>query len=132
LENVLAIELGLDAEIGLSEAKDLVHIAAGELPLVVQVPLDRAIELSPALTEAGASAVSLGPPRGTLLGQDGKLVSGRLYGPALFPQALAALRALMTSGVPVIAAGGVETRGDGEALLAAGAIAVQMDIALWK
>lgn len=132
LENVLAIELGLDIEIDLSEAKDLVHVAAGELPLIVQVSLDRALELSPALLEAGASAISLGPPRGSLPGPDGKLVSGRLYGPALFPQTLAALRQLVANDIPVIAAGGIATKADGEALLSTGALAVQMDIALWK
>lgn len=132
LENVLAIELGLDIEIGLSKAKDLVHIAAGELPLIVQVPLDRALELSPALMEAGASAISLGPPRGVLPGSDGKLVSGRLFGPALLPQTMAALRALVINNIPVIAAGGIASKADGEAMLAAGAIAVQMDVVLWK
>ncbi len=132
LENILAIELGLDIEISLSQAMDLVHIAAGELPLIVQVPLDRTLELSPALIEAGASAICLGPPRGSLPGPDGKLVSGRLYGPALFPQTLATMRQLVTNDIPVIASGGVQTKADGEALLAAGAIAVQMDIALWK
>lgn len=132
LENVLAIELGLDIDISLNEAKDLVHITAGELPLIIQLPLDRALELSPALMEAGASAVSLGPPRGSLPGLDGKLVSGRLYGPALLPQTSAALRQLVANDIPTIAAGGIATKADGETLLAAGAIAVQMDIALWK
>ncbi len=132
LENVMAIELGLNLDVGPSEAKDLVHIAAGELPLIVQIPLDRALELSPALMDAGASAISLGPPRGALPGADGKLVSGRLYGPALFPQTMAALRALVTNGIPVIAAGGISGKADGEATLAAGAIAVQMDVDLWK
>lgn len=132
LENVLAIELGLDIEIGPSEAKDLVHIAAGELPLIVQVALDRALELSSALIEAGATAISLRAGRSSLPGPDGKLVSGRLYGPALFPQTLAAVKQLIADGIPVIAAGGIAAKADGEALLAAGAIAVQMDIALWK
>ncbi len=132
LENVQAIELGLDPDIGPGEAKDLVHIAAGELPLVVQIPLDRALELSPAVTDAGASVISLGPPRGALPGADGKLVRGRLYGPALFPQTMAALCALVANGIPVIAAGGISNEADGEATLAAGALAVQMDIALWK
>lgn len=132
LENILAIELGLDIDMGLGEAKDLVHIAAGELPLIVQAPPDRALELSSTLIEAGASAISLGPPRGSLPGPDGKLISGRLYGPALFPQTLAVLRQLVAQGIPVIAAGGMATKADGEALLGAGAQAVQMDIALWK
>jgi dihydroorotate dehydrogenase len=63
---------------------------------------------------------------------DGNLVGGRLYGPAQFPVALAAIAEVAKNGIPVIAAGGVETQMQGEAMLAAGALAVQIDIALWK
>jgi dihydroorotate dehydrogenase len=131
LENVLAIELGIDAEITEAEIKELAVTASGELPLIIQLGLHRAAELAEAALEGGAAAISLGPPRGTLPAA-GKLVSGRLYGPAQFPAALAAVVELAKNGVPVIAAGGVETQAQGEAMLAAGAMAVQIDIALWK
>lgn len=131
VENVLAIELGIEAELGASEIRDLARAAQGELPLIVQVPLHR-IELADTAMEAGATAISLGPPRGTMANPEGKLIRGRLYGPAFFPQALAAVVELVERKIPVIGAGGVETKGQGEAMLEAGALAVQIDIALWK
>jgi dihydroorotate dehydrogenase (NAD+) catalytic subunit len=132
LENVLAIELGVEEEMTAAEVKELAFAASGELPLIIQLGLRRAAELAEAALEGGAAAISLGPPRGTLPGEDGALISGRLYGPAQFPQALAVVVELTKIGIPVIAAGGVETQLQGEALLAAGALAVQIDIALWK
>jgi len=132
LENVLAIELGLENEIRAAEAADLVRAASGELPIIVQVPLHSPLEFSEQLIEAGAAAISLAPPRGALRGQNGKAVNGRLYGPAVFPQALAAVSRLIAGGFQIIAAGGVDTKAQGEAMLAAGAMAVQIDVALWK
>lgn len=131
LENVTSIELGFEAESPPALVRDLVQAAAGELPLIAQVAPGRT-ELAESAWEAGAAAVSLGPPRGALAGPDGKLVSGRLYGPALFPQALEMVRQLSRAGMAVIGAGGVENASQVEAMLAAGAIAVQMDVALWK
>ncbi|RPI29157.1 MAG: hypothetical protein EHM70_15985 [Chloroflexota bacterium] len=55
-----------------------------------------------------------------------------MYGPAVFPFALEAVRALAQSGTPVIGAGGVYTPEQAEAMLAAGALAVQLDAVLWK
>jgi dihydroorotate dehydrogenase (NAD+) catalytic subunit len=54
-----------------------------------------------------------------------------LYGPAILPLALAAVRTLRRQPLPVIAGGGVYRKEDGEALLAAGALAVQLDSVLW-
>jgi dihydroorotate dehydrogenase (NAD+) catalytic subunit len=132
LENVLAIELGIEPDMASADVKELAIAASGELPLIVQLPQQRASELSEAAMDGGAAAISLGPPRGMLPGADGKLVSGRLYGPAQFPLALATVVELAKNGVAVIGAGGVETQVQGEAMLAAGALAVQLDIALWK
>ena len=60
-----------------------------------------------------------------------QLVSGRLFGAALFPQALADLEKALAYGVPVIASGGVTTREQVEQMLKAGAFAVQVDTVLW-
>ena len=60
------------------------------------------------------------------------MVEGRLYGPALFPQALAGVRGLAQAGVPVIGAGGVYSQAQAQAMLAAGALAVQLDAVLWR
>jgi dihydroorotate dehydrogenase (NAD+) catalytic subunit len=110
----------------------MVRSAAGELPVLARLPLERILELAETAISAGAAAISLCPPRGVLPDSDGKLLRGRLYGPALFPLALAAVQALARSGLPVIGACGVYQPEDIEAMLAAGALAVQLDSVLWR
>lgn len=132
LENVIALEIGLGADASPNLVKDIVQSAMGELPVMIQISLSRVLDLSEAAMEAGAAAVILGAPRGSMVTGDGKIVSGRLYGPAIFPQALEVVRQCANAGFPVIGAGGVEGQAQTEAMLAAGAVAVQMDVALWK
>jgi dihydroorotate dehydrogenase (NAD+) catalytic subunit len=132
LENLAGIELGIPADASAQLAAELVQAAAGELAVIAQLAIPRSEELAEAVLNAGASAISLGAPRGVLPSESGKLVEGRLYGAAIYPLALAAVKNLSKAGVAVIGAGGVETRAQGEAMLAAGAMAVQIDIALWK
>jgi dihydroorotate dehydrogenase len=128
LKGLLAIGPQAEPE----EALRLARAGVGELPLVVNFPLTAAAEAwVDKLAGLGASAVSLGAPRGLLPGAKGKLVAGRLYGPAILPLALAAVRSLRRQALPVIAGGGVYRKADGEALLAAGATAVQLDSVLW-
>jgi dihydroorotate dehydrogenase (NAD+) catalytic subunit len=132
LEGVVGIELGLAPDISADEARVLASAAESELPFIPCLPLERAGELAAALSRSGASAFSLAAPRGMLLGADGRLVSGRLYGPGVLPSALAAARAVIAQGLPLIAAGGVYRPSDGQAFLDAGALAVQLDAVLWK
>jgi len=60
------------------------------------------------------------------------LLHGRLYGPAIFPQALEATNDLVERGIPVVAAGGIYSSTQIDAMLAAGARAVQLDTWLWR
>lgn len=133
VEGVMALELGLPPHASPAEWLDLVQAGLGELPLVVCVPVSAAgepwVERLPGL---GVSAVCLSAPRGALPRADGRLVSGRLYGPALLPLVFEALRRLKGLEIPIIAGCGVFRRADGLALLAAGAWAVQLDAALWQ
>lgn len=132
LEGVMGVELGLPPDVPPATAAAMVEASLGELPLVVRLPVDRAGELAESLHTSGAWAISLGPPRGALTGPDGQLVQGRLYGPALFPLALAAIRRVTQSGFPVIGAGGVYKPENIQAMMDAGAIAVQLDSVLWR
>jgi dihydroorotate dehydrogenase (NAD+) catalytic subunit len=131
-EEIAAIELGISPKASGEEALALVRATGIELPVVVCVPLDRAREdwLS-RLPDAGASAICLSAPRGTYPGSHGKLISGRLYGPGLFPLALPAVQHLHKVGLPTIAGCGVYTLENGQCLLDAGAWAVQLDLVLW-
>jgi dihydroorotate dehydrogenase (NAD+) catalytic subunit len=126
------IELGLPPGCPLALAHRLVAAATGELPLIVRLPLERAGELAEGLASPSISAFSLGPPRGELPDRDGKLIRGRLYGPGIFPMALAAVRQISELEVPVIGAGGVYNEHQAETMLSTGAIAVQLDAVLWR
>ena len=132
LDNIAAIELGLRDDSSPHEGLSLIRAGLGELPLIVCLPPGRAAELGPLLAQSGAAAFSLAPPRGYLPGPDDRLVRGRLYGPALLPQALEAVSTLARLGLPVIGSGGVYGPADIQAMRHAGAQAVALDAALWK
>jgi dihydroorotate dehydrogenase (NAD+) catalytic subunit len=131
VEGVMAIELGIPPDADVITVSDLAQAAVGELPVIVRIPLARAVELARAVVNTGISAVSLGPPRGALPGPDGKIVRGRLYGPSVFPLALGTVQRLLETGAPVIGAGGIYHPQDAEVLLESGAIGVQLDAVLW-
>ena len=132
LEGVAGFEVGLPPEAGVELAQEFARAAAGELPVLLRIPLDRAAGLAGGLAQLRLAAVSLAPPRGALPTPDGGDIQGRLYGPALYPQALAAVQALAGAAVPVIGAGGVYTHAQAQAMLKAGAVAVQLDAVLWR
>jgi len=132
VEAVAAVEISLPPGESIEGVSRLVAAAAGELPLIVRLPLGEAEALARVCMAGGAAAVSLGPLRGALPGAGGKLLHGRLYGPGLFPQALETVQALARAGIPIIGAGGIYRREQVEIMLAAGAIAVQLDSVLWR
>lgn len=143
LAGVAGIELGLPPEVRIGHAVQHIRQASGELPLIVRLPFERALELASGILAqaekdpegldlSALAAFSLGPPRGSI-GHPGQgIVSGRMYGPAVFPMALAAVQALQPLGLPVIGAGGVYRQSQVELMLAAGALAVQLDAVLWR
>jgi len=132
MENILGLEIGLADDTPLEAAVQVVQLALGELPLMVRLPMLRFSELAAPVMEAGASLVSLSPPRGALQTPDGAIQTGRLYGPGIFPLALQTVQALAAQGIPVVGVGGIYRSGQAQAMLAAGAIAVQVDTALWR
>ena len=132
VEGVNGVELGLPPEAGLDLAVSLVEASLGELPLVVCLPWDGALEFAHALIDFDIMALSLAAPRGVLPGPDNSLINGRLYGPAIFPFALAVVQKLVGTGIPVIGGGGVYGPEQLEAMLATGAVGVQLDGILWQ
>lgn len=131
LDGVMGVELGLPPGADTDLAADLVNAAVGELPVIARLPFEHASQLAPALADSGLMAFSLSPPRGALPVQEGELVHGRIYGPSVFPLALAVVEKLVAMELPVIGAGGVYNAQDADAMLAAGAFAVQIDTTLW-
>ncbi|MCC7359453.1 MAG: hypothetical protein IT317_08255 [Anaerolineales bacterium] len=134
---VAGIELGARDDVSAAELGQLVRAALGAQPLLVRLPQARAAALAAAAAQAGADAlVVAAPPRTEIrTGAPGseRLVSGRHYGPATFAAALEALAAVaaQTLGLPLVGAGGVFTGEQARAMLAAGALAIQLDAVLW-
>lgn len=131
LENILAVEIGFPDQISGAEAAEVIAAAVGELPLLVRLSIGSAVDLAETCRQSGAAAITLGPPRGALTGRGGP-VSGRMVGPGILPLALQVVRQLAGMQIPVIAAGGIYTEEHADAMLQAGALAVQLDLALWR
>lgn len=154
-EGVTALEIGIPPGAPAELALGMLAAAVGELAVIASLPLTAAGE--PWLKELpglGIRGVCLSAPRGALFSRSGssakvgdhpiqgpdvppvhgpeaRPVKGRLVGPGLFPQALAALQTLLPLGLPVIAGSGVSSIEAGRELLSAGAAAVQLDTVLW-
>jgi len=132
VDGIAGVEISLPLNADGQIASAFAQAARGELPVVLRLPMDGASSLVPYITAAGLAAISLAPPRGMLPLPSGGFVQGRLYGPAVFPLALAVVQRLVQSGIAVIAAGGVYRPEHVAALLQAGAAAVQLDSVLWQ
>ena len=131
-ENVMAVELGFAPLL----SDDILYVALemcqGELPLVISLTAEQVTRIGARVMQAGAAAISLSAPRGAIPGAEGgSLTMGRLYGPSLFPQALELVHTAARMGLPVIGAGGLWKREQAEAMIAAGALAAQVDARLW-
>lgn len=130
IENVMAVELGFAPLLADDIILLTLEMCLGELPLIFCLPREQVLNLGARLIQQGADAISIAPPRGALMTD--RLLTGRLYGPSLFPQALETVKNAAKLGLPIIGAGGVWTKENAEAMLAAGALAVQVDAALWN
>jgi dihydroorotate dehydrogenase len=148
LENIAAVELGFAPLLADDIILLTIEMSLGELPLIVSLPIEQVLSLGPRVIQEGAAAVGLAAPRGMLdvalsplkgdalgtssaKGQE-SFVTGRLNGPALFPQALLTVRDAVGANLPVIGAGGVGTKENADAMLSVGALAVQVDASLWR
>jgi dihydroorotate dehydrogenase (NAD+) catalytic subunit len=138
IEGVMGVEIGLRPDIDPGLVHEMGMAAVGELASIIRLPFGSVSgahgnsKLFDAVIDTGASAVSLAPPRGPLVGADGALVSGRLFGPGLYPQTLAVVRKLAEMDIPTIGGGGIYSRAEAETMLASGAVAVQLDTVLWR
>jgi dihydroorotate dehydrogenase (NAD+) catalytic subunit len=142
-ENVMAAELGFAPLLADDILLLTLEMCLGELPLIFSLPVEQVLSLGPRLVQEGAQAISISAPRGALpgsrprveepeaTGNDTGIVTGRLYGPSLFPRTLETVYSAAKLGMPVIGAGGVWTKENAAAMLSAGALAVQVDAALW-
>ena len=129
-ENVMAAELGFAPLLANDIILMTLEMCIGEVPLIFSLPVEQVLSLGPRLMQEGAQAISVAAPRGALMTD--QLITGRLYGPSLFPQSLETVYSAAKIGLPIIGAGGVWTKGNADAMLSVGALAVQVDAALWN
>src|SRR5215208_2399400 len=130
-ENVMAVELGFAPLLANDIILLTLEMCLGELPLIFSLPIEQVLSLGPRLIQEGAQAISIAMPRGALTKTDSPLITGRLYGPSVFPRTLETVYSAATLGLPIIGAGGVWTKENADAMLSAGALAVQVDAVLW-
>jgi dihydroorotate dehydrogenase (NAD+) catalytic subunit len=132
VEGVCGIELNL-SEASPREAAALVSSATeAHLPILAHLPIGVDEEVALAAIQAGAVALTLGPPRGTMHTPEGGLITGRLYGRSIFPLALQSLIRLVDCvDRPVLGGGGIYTREHVDIMIAAGAAGVQLDAVMW-
>lgn len=129
-DRVSGVELGFRDDVASSELVTLARAARGGTPLIARLPAGRGLELAEAAQRAGADALTVSaPPRRTV-----GAVTGRYYGREAFASALEEVRAVCATlpETPVLGAGGAFTSDDVRAMLEAGAVAVQLDVALWR
>lgn len=132
IEEIGAIEVALGETHDSDVAAWLRAASAAQLPVIAQFPIGTPVGRARLAAEAGAAAVSAGPPRGTLPGPSGSLVTGRLYGPSLLPHGLHTVESWTAElRVPVLGSGGVTSAGAMEALFRTGAAGVILDTILW-
>ena len=144
LENIAAVELGFAPQLSDDLILLTVEMSLGELPLIVSLPVEKILSLGPRVVTEGAAAISLAAPRGMMtlapgLSPSGRgdagvreQVTGRLGGAGLFPQSLLVVRDAVRAGLPVIGAGGVQSKENADTMLSVGALAVQVDASLWR
>jgi len=139
-ENVMAVELGFAPLLANDILMLTLEMCVGEIPLIFSLPVEQVLSLGPRLMQDGAQAISIAAPRGALtpplptgegLGVR-EITTGRIYGPSLFPQTLDTVNNAVKLGIPIIGAGGVWSKENADAMLSVGALAVQVDAALWN
>lgn len=132
VEGIMGLEVGLPPDAAPNLVYQMAQATLGELPVILRINLDVSADIVEAIIDAGVSTISLGAPRGTLLDGNGVPMSGRLYGPGVYALALNAVEKFSGLGISVIGGGGVYQTSEVDAMLKAGASAVQVAAALWK
>jgi dihydroorotate dehydrogenase len=131
-ENVMGVELGFAPLLADDIILLTLEMCLGEIPLIFSLPMDQVLSLGPRIMQEGAQAISITAPRGSQVTGQKSVISGRMYGPSLFPQTLNIVESAAKLGLPIIGAGGVWSKENADAMLSVGALAVQVDAALWN
>ena len=131
LENLMGVELGLPPDCSPQLLMDFMDAAFGELPIILCLSPEQIPIFKEMLPELNLSALHLIEPRGTLPDSKGELVTGRLYGPGIFPAMLTAAKRLIDTGLPMFVNGGIFDQTQAKILLDMGVTAVGLGSVLW-
>lgn len=130
----LLVEVGPDEDVGQMLARVAGAVEACEIPVLAALPVHRAASLAIPALNAGVSALVVGSaPPGAWPRGDG-WVEGGVYGPLVLPLMLRALRqvlAIVPTGTPVVAQGGIHSPEEAVMCRQMGAAAVALDTAVW-
>lgn len=134
-DGIAGLEISFRPGLDHQSIVECLTLAASERPVIAQLDLQTMALVLPFMQNCELNAVSVPARRGRLPSQSGEgdkaWVKGRLFGPALFPQALVDLEAALQYQIPVIMSGGITSRETAEQMIKAGAFAVQVDTVLW-
>ena len=132
IENIAAIELAIDNSLNVSDIKQNIQAAMGELPIILSLPFEYVFQewlgriLIPEMV-----AVSVQAPRGILKHND-QFFHGRLYGRSMLPLTLRAIQHLTSFEKPIYAGVGVLQESQISSLFEIGAHNFQGHELIWR
>lgn len=132
IENIAAIELGIDHSLKESNIVPMIQAAMGELPIILSLPFEFVFQewlgriLFPEIV-----AISIQAPRGVLKRND-QFFHGRLYGRSMLPLTLRAIHQLTSFDKPIFAGVGVHQESQISSLFELGAQNFQGHELIWR
>ncbi len=132
IENIVAIELGIDNSLNQEEVGNILQAAMGELPIILNLPYEFVYQdwlkkiLFPEIV-----AISIQAPKGVLK-YDGEYAHGRLYGNSIFPLTLNAVQQLSSLEKPIFAGVGALCEHQISIILETGASNFQAHELIWR
>ncbi|PKO13143.1 MAG: hypothetical protein CVU39_20410 [Chloroflexi bacterium HGW-Chloroflexi-10] len=131
IENIYAVEIGIDLDTSCERIHTQIQAALGELPVILSLPIERIYEdWVSELFQSGISAISLQPLHGRIYRNE-KWIKGRLYGGGQLPITFQAVNKLKQSGLPVFAGVGIVQRETVQQLFEMGAYGFQIHELAW-
>jgi hypothetical protein len=132
IENIAAIEIGIDNSLKKLEIESNIQAAMGELPIILSLPFEFVFQewlggiLIPEIV-----AISIQAPRGVLKRND-QFVHGRLYGRSILPLTLRAIQHLTLFEKPIFGGVGVLQESQISSLFEIGAHNFQGHELIWR
>ena len=131
-ENVMAAELGFAPLLANDILLLTLEMCLGEVPLIFSLPVEQVLSLGPRLIQHGAQAISISAPRGALPADNSSVITGRLYGPSLFPRTPETVSSAAKTRAGSHPSACVWSKENADVMLSVGALAVQVDAARWN